>query len=269
MLQDYCLHVFLLICLFSNLIAFPLVKPRGRHMVRSLAVPSHVAFIVDGNGRWAVKQGKSRSDGHAAGANVTVDIVKKSFEMGVQYVTLYLFSTENWKRPNEEIYNIFSLLESNVRKFNGYLTENDIALKVIGQTYRLPVAVRTVLQTAQDRRPGKVPQRTLCLALSYGGRDDIVEACRNIVRDKVAMSAIDEELFAGYTSTGQLGIPDPDLIIRTSEFRLSNFLLYQAAYAEFASVDCPWPEFNVAVLDEILSSFSSRTRRFGGFPPSP
>ena len=229
--------------------------------VKIRAMPKHIAFIVDGNGRWAQKRGRQRIDGHTVGANVTVDIVKKAFEIGVEYITLYLFSTENWNRPSHEVENIMSLLEKYLIDFSSYLKENKIRLKTIGQTHRLPNSLRQLFNHLGNSGPhdGIAQQRTLCLAISYGGRDDIVQACvelaQAVKRESISSDMITEELFAKYTSTGRLGIPDPDLIIRTSgESRISNFLLWQCAYAEFAIVDklCKSKGWHVSMSHSIL-----------------
>lgn len=221
------------------------------------STPLHVAFIVDGNGRWAESRSLPRLEGHRIGAGVSVEIVKRAFQLNVTYVTLYLFSTENWHRPRDEVDNIMVLLESYLKQFSSYLKENKIRLAAIGQLDRLPQSVRDVLDRAgydpsqdQDTSSNRTgsdsgvnsESRTLCLALSYGGRDDIVRACRGVTESVLAgtitTSDIDARLFSTHTETGRLGIPDPDLILRTSgEFRLSNFLLWQSAYAEFFSVD--------------------------------
>jgi undecaprenyl diphosphate synthase len=201
-------------------------------------IPKHVAYIVDGNGRWASERGLARSIGHQHGANKTVEIVKASFELGVETITLYLFSTENWKRPMDEIQHIMLLLENYLQDFSTFLSENRIKLRVIGQTNRLPASIQKLIHsvgyqgTAIDHNI-----RVLCLAISYGGRDDIIQTCQRLMLSSVDPIQLTEEIFHKYTSTGLNGISDPDLIIRTSgEFRLSNFLLWQSAYAEFVSI---------------------------------
>lgn len=211
-------------------------------------IPKHVAYIVDGNGRWAVKQGKDRTWGHIMGANRTVDIIKSSFDLGVDTITLYLFSTENWSRPADEVFNIMRLLEKYLKEFSNYLVENRVVLRVIGQKHRLNENIRNLIdkvgyQPSKPNRNGdKLSNpsdrtRTLCLAISYGGRDDIVEACQRMLSSQSPDVVVTESLFHQFTSTGQLNISDPDLIIRTSgSFRLSNFLLWQSAYAEFSLV---------------------------------
>ena len=240
-------------------------------------IPRHIAFIVDGNGRWAENRGLSRTEGHNAGANVTVEIVQSCFENGVEVVTLYLFSSENWKRPSKEVSNIMILLESYLKDFTGYLLENEISLKTIGQLSRLPKTTQLLLKdiertssafkipikTTQDKKP----KRVLCLALSYGGRDEIVQAakelCKDVQKGRKNVNDIDEASFEEYLYTSQHKLPDPDVIVRTSESRLSNFLLWQSAYSEFISLPFYWPDFKPSTLDDIFSIYMSRHRRFG------
>jgi len=210
--------------------------------------PRHVALIVDGNGRWAEARLLPRLEGHRVGASNSVEIVKRVFQLNVTYITLYLFSTENWQRPHDEVDNIMLLLESYLNQFSSYLKENHIKLTAIGQLDRLPLSVRNIINQAgylptTDDKPTTHTTRTLCLALSYGGRDDILRACKSVT-DAVLTgvvantSEIDDKMFSRYTDLGRLGIPDPDMILRTSgEFRLSNFLLWQSAYSEFFSID--------------------------------
>ena len=179
----------------------------------SLSAPiRHIAYIVDGNGRWALRNNKTRIEGHNLGANVTVEIVKKSFDLGIEVVTLYLFSTENWKRSNEEIMNIMFLLEKYLRDFSIYLKEKNIRIRVIGQKHRLSESVQlllNVLETSQlfNNDAGSENQRTLCLAVSYGGRDDIVEATKIIAElvksKKIEIADITEKTFSQYTMTGK------------------------------------------------------------------
>jgi undecaprenyl diphosphate synthase len=174
---------------------------------------NHVAYIVDGNGRWAAKNNMTRMEGHNLGANVTVEIVKESFALDIKVVTLYLFSTENWKRSNEEILNIMFLLEKYLRDFSVYLKENNIRVRVIGQRYRLSESVQLLLKALETSQlfnndDNAVNQRTLCLAVSYGGRDDIIEATKQIAelvaKGKLKNQDITEEIFSEYTMTGRM-----------------------------------------------------------------
>jgi undecaprenyl diphosphate synthase len=223
-----------------------------------------VAYIIDGNGRWAERRGLRRPEGHNAGANTTVDIVKATFDAGVQYITLYVFSTENWVRPTPEVGNIMDLLNAYLKDVSPYLVKHKIHLKVIGEKHRLSAVTQQLLDatgykggsSSRDpvpeaggaERVGGAPnpaegERVLCLAISYGGRQDVVQSAQKLAdrvrRAELRVEDIDEATFAQGTYLGMLGIPDPDLILRTSgEFRLSNFLLWQSAYAELATVEC-------------------------------
>jgi len=207
-------------------------------------------------------------------------VVKECFVMGVDTVTLFLFSTENWQRPSTEIDNIFVLLETYLNELQAYLCENKIVVKSIGQKSRLSTKLQELLDNAgycpseaadsEKVEMGMESTRTLCLALSYGGRDDIVEAAKSLasaVKDNIiSIEDITEETFAKHTSTGSQCVSDPDLIIRTSgELRMSNFLLYQSAYAEFVSVSCLWPDLTPEKTRDIITKASTtRKRRFGG-----
>lgn len=233
----------------------------------SEASPRHVAFIVDGNGRWAVERGLPRQDGHSRGANVTVEVAKSVFKSGIPYLTFFLFSTENWARPSGEVANIMKLLEKYLGDVSAYLVENGIKLEVIGQIDRLPATSRALIRTVEKATEGFNGQ-TLCLALSYSGRDDIISACKSIQKTGMNPASISEEVFNTHLSMGSRGIPDPDLLIRTSgEQRLSNFLLYQVAYSEMAFHDAYWPDFSPEECQRIIASFGSRKRRYGGVDP--
>mmetsp|Transcript_35350 Transcript_35350/g.36008 ORF Transcript_35350/g.36008 Transcript_35350/m.36008 type:complete len:291 (+) Transcript_35350:58-930(+) len=240
-------------------------------------IPTHVAYIVDGNGRWATEQGLSRSEGHRAGANTTINIVKSSFRAGISIVTLYIFSSENWKRPVQEVANIMELLERKLIAYRDYFIKNNIRVCVIGERERLPFAVRELIGMIESdglrgrEREGERERekRTLCLAISYGGRQDIVQTCKSIAtllkKGEIREREITEQLFTTLTSTGLHKLPDPDLIIRTSgEFRLSNFLLWQCAYSEFSSINVYWPDFTEKMLNITLENYAKRERKFGG-----
>jgi undecaprenyl diphosphate synthase len=228
-----------------------------------------VAFIVDGNGRWAVEQGLPRFEGHSKGANTTVEVAKHLFSSGVSVLTFYLFSTENWSRPPMEVANIMSLLEKYLVDVSAYLLENKIRLNVIGQLDRLPGSSQALIKALEMSTEGFIKDeeggKTLCLALSYGGRDDIVNACKKINASGLSPDDISEETFNSYLSLGSRDIPDPDLVIRTSgEQRLSNFLLWQSAYSEFVYLDTLWPDLTVDECCKVLREYGSRERRFGG-----
>lgn len=235
--------------------------------VESVANPQHVAFIVDGNGRWAVERGLPRQEGHSKGANVTVEIAKNVFRSGIPFLTFFLFSQENWARPQNEVANIMHLLEKYLVDVSAYLVENGIRLVVIGERSRLPSTSQALIKAVEASTEGFMGQ-TLCLAISYSGRTDILNACRSIQQAGMKDAEISEDIFNKHLSMGSRGIPDPDLLIRTSgEQRLSNFLLYQLAYTEMAFVESRWPDFTVEECQEVISSFGKRERRYGGLLP--
>lgn len=228
-------------------------------------LPRHVAIIMDGNGRWAQARGLPRLKGHEAGAESVREITRACREKGIEALTLYSFSTENWKRPADEVAGLMGLLSRYLVEERREILDNGIRLNAIGQLDRLPAPVRLALQelmrASRDNRG-----MTLTLALSYGGRAEIVEAARSLARKAAAgrlrPDAIDEATFAA--ELGTAGLPDPDLLIRTSgEVRLSNFLLWQLAYAEIHVTDVAWPDFRRPQLDEALAAFGRRERRFG------
>lgn len=228
-------------------------------------VPRHIAIIMDGNGRWAEQRGLPRTDGHQAGATAVRAITRACARLGVEVLTLYSFSTENWRRPKIEVDALMALLADYLRSEADELTGNGIRLRAIGELSALPGPVQQLLEqvgalTAQDAR------MDLVLALSYGSRQEIVRAVKQLAeraRDgKLAPEDIDEALVSETLDTHFA--PDPDLIIRTSgELRLSNFLLWQAAYAEMYVTDVLWPDFDEAGLVDALRAYSARQRRFG------
>ena len=228
-------------------------------------IPKHIAIIMDGNGRWATKQGLPRTAGHEEGAARVREITTACREMGVKVLTLYSFSTENWKRPNEEVSLLWDLLKRYIKQERTTLMDNDIRLNAIGQIDRLPMMVRLPLKALMKETEAN-KEMTLNLALSYGSRQEIVDAVQaigqKIKQGQLDPANISESLFSQYLYT--VGMPDPELIIRTSgEVRLSNFLLWQAAYAELVVTDVPWPEFGKENLINALEEFSHRERRFG------
>lgn len=229
-------------------------------------IPQHVAIIMDGNGRWARKRGLPAIAGHRAGAKTVDEITEAAAETGIKVLTLYAFSTENWKRPKEEVGALFGLLEDYLVRKIAKLKKNNIRLCVIGETAALPESTREKLAKAADSTK-KNSGMVLNLALNYGSRGEIVGAARAVARDvsegKVRECDIDEGLFASYLYTRDL--PDPDLLIRTSgEYRISNFLLWQASYAELYITDKLWPDFRKADFVKAIKEYQKRERRFGG-----
>lgn len=228
-------------------------------------LPKHIAVIMDGNGRWAKKRGGLRIFGHQSAITAVRETVEAAAELGVQYLTLYAFSTENWSRPATEVSALMQLLVSTIRKETATLNKNNIRLQTIGNTDSLPKACQRELQEAMELTKGNT-RMTLVLALSYSGRWDITQAMQRIAQDvghgNIAPNEIDEATVVRYLSTA--GIPDPELLIRTSgEQRISNFLLWQLAYTELYITELLWPDFRKEQLFEAILAFQRRERRFG------
>lgn len=230
------------------------------------SVPKHVAIILDGNGRWAKKRMMPRKYGHAAGSKNVEKICEAAYNMGIEYLTMYAFSTENWSRPADEVEELMKLLHSYLKDCIKTSKKNNMQVRVIGDITRLS-------QDLQDRilELEKVSAENTGLhfqvALNYGGRDEIIRAIKKMLEEekegKIQMESIDEALFGRYLDTKD--IPDPDLMIRTSgEQRLSNYLLWQLAYAEFYFTDTLWPDFDKKELEKAVAFYSSRDRRYGG-----
>ena len=231
----------------------------------SLVIPKHVAIIMDGNGRWAQKQGKPRTFGHEEGARRVKEIVTASRELGVQVLTLYSFSTENWNRPPTEIAALMDILRRYLLSERKLMLENGIRLNAIGQVGRLPLVARLPLRALMNETRSNTDM-ILNLALSYGSRAELVEAVQDIGQEikagRLRPEDVDERMISSRLFTA--GMPDPDLMIRTSgELRLSNFLLWQSAYSELYVVDKAWPEFRPDDLEEAFRVFGSRERRYG------
>ena len=229
-------------------------------------VPAHIAIIMDGNGRWAKERGQIRLKGHQAGMEALHDIVKACSDMGVQVLTVYAFSTENWKRPAEEVSGIFSLLVRYVAKELKELNENNVRIRLLGDIRPLPDAARKAVMEAVDDTADNTGL-VFNIAINYGGRAEIVRAAKQLAQQaadgQLDPENITEDLFAEQLYTADL--PDPDLIIRTGgELRLSNFLTWQSAYSEIYVTDTYWPEFTPEKLTEAIEAFNSRDRRFGG-----
>ncbi|HEY1721881.1 MAG TPA: isoprenyl transferase [Magnetospirillaceae bacterium] len=228
--------------------------------------PVHVAIIMDGNGRWAKARGLPRIAGHRRGAEVVKETVRAAGELGVGYLTLFGFSSENWKRPLAEVQDLMGLLRIYLRSEVAELHRNGVRFRVVGDRSRLAPDTIALIEEAEALTASN-GGLALTLALSYGGRQEIVHAARRLAEDvkagKLDPAAIDEEAFAGRLFTAD--IPDPDLMIRTSgEMRISNFLLWQSAYAEFAFLDVLWPDFTRRHLEQALDDFQGRERRWGG-----
>jgi undecaprenyl diphosphate synthase len=228
-------------------------------------LPKHVAVIMDGNGRWAKKQGARRIFGHRNAVQAVRDVTECCGELGIKYLTLYAFSTENWSRPKDEVEGLMELLVNTLKQEIGTLMENQVKLKTIGDTSHLPKNCQNNLEWAINETKGN-SGLTLILALSYSGRWEIVEAVKQLATDvkegKLEISSINEGIFANYLKTS--GIPDPELLIRTSgELRLSNFLLWQIAYTELFITPTLWPDFRKEHLYEAIWSYQQRERRFG------
>lgn len=229
------------------------------------AIPTHVAIIMDGNGRWAGRRHQPRLFGHRAGVKSVRTVVETAREVGVRYLTLYAFSTENWARPAYEVKGLMALLKNYLRSELQNMLENDIRLGCIGQRQKLPEDVRIVLEQVMAET-ARCRGMTMNLALSYGSRMEIVDAVRTLAGEceagRLHSSDISEEKISEYLSTS--GQPDPDLLIRTGgEMRLSNFLLWQASYAELYFTDLMWPDFGRDQFLEALVEYGRRQRRFG------
>jgi len=228
-------------------------------------MPRHIAIIMDGNGRWAKRHALGRIFGHKRGAEAVNIAVRTCRELGVEYLTLYAFSSENWSRPRSEIHALMDLLEEYLRNQLGEMMKNGIRLKTMGEIEQLRDSVKEILHEVMEKT-ARNKGMTLTLALSYGGREEIVSALRKIVRDcmdgKLTPEDIDRELFARYLYTA--GMPDPDHLIRTSgEQRISNFCLWQMAYTEFHFTEVLWPDFSREDLVSAIADYQSRERRFG------
>lgn len=229
-------------------------------------IPQHVAIILDGNGRWAKSKGMPRNYGHMEGAKTVEKICEEAWRMGIKYLTVYAFSTENWKRPQEEVDALMKLLRNYMKSCLKTAAKNDMVVRVIGDKSGLDDDIREKideLEKASANNGGLNFQ----IAINYGSRDEIVRSVRKVMADvkagKIDTDQMDEAMFDSYLDTA--GIPSPDLLIRTSgEQRLSNFLMWQLAYTEFYFTDVPWPAFTKEDLEKAIEKYNSRDRRFGG-----
>ncbi|MEM6712566.1 MAG: isoprenyl transferase [Pseudomonadota bacterium] len=232
----------------------------------NLSHPSHIGIIMDGNGRWAKQRHLPRREGHRRGVDALRDCVRNVGERGIKHLTLFAFSSENWKRPAAEVRDLMTLLRFFIDRDLAELKANGVKVRILGDRDTLSPDIRALLERAEDVT-ASCDRLFLNIAFNYGGRDEIVRAARTLAqaaaRGELDPAQINEEVFSDALDT--YGHPDPDLIIRTSgELRLSNFLLWQAAYAEFVFTKVFWPDFNEQALDEALQAFSARSRRFGG-----
>lgn len=231
-----------------------------------MKIPKHVAIILDGNGRWAKSKGMPRNYGHTVGAKNVETVCQAADELGIEYLTLYAFSTENWNRPAGEVEALMKLLESYLKNCIRTAEKNNMRVRMIGEISRLSDKFQKrilELEAASAKNTGL----NLTIAINYGSRDEMIRAMRHMVADvregRLAEDAIDEAVFASYLDTK--GLPDPDLLIRTSgEQRLSNYLLWQMAYTEFYFTDVPWPDFHKEELELALEAYNNRDRRYGG-----
>jgi undecaprenyl diphosphate synthase len=237
----------------------------GSDALRTDGLPRHVAIIMDGNGRWAERRGLTRVEGHRAGKEAVSAVVRAAADLGIEVLTLYAFSIENWNRPQSEVTELMRLAERYLEEELPEVMANDIQVRAIGRLDRLPPRVRSRIEHAVEKTRDNGALK-LVFALSYGGRAEIVDAARRIARDaehgNLDPDAVDEKLFASYLYDPEL--PDPDLLIRTGgESRVSNFLLWQIAYAEIYVSELMWPDFRAEHLREALQDFQGRERRFG------
>lgn len=226
-------------------------------------VPQHVACVMDGNGRWAQRYGLPRTQGHAAGETALFDVVEGALEVGVRWLTVYAFSTENWRRPPDEVRFLMNFNRSLLRRRRDELNERGVRIRFLGRrSRRIPPSVTREMDIASELT-AKNDRLTLTMAFNYGGRAEIVDAVRALVREGVPARAIDEAAIAAHLYYPDM--PDPDLVIRTSgEYRISNFLLWQLAYAELVFVDTLWPDVRREHLFEAILAYQGRERRFGG-----
>ena len=231
-----------------------------------MVIPQHVAIILDGNGRWAKSKGMPRNYGHVRGANNLETICRDAYNMGIKYLTVYLFSTENWKRSKEEVNALMDLFRSYTKTCKNTARKNNMKVRVLGDPEALDSDLRRSLKELEESSKGNTGLN-FQIAINYGSRDEMVRAIRRLAQDcmegEVRPEDIDERLFASYLDTRE--VPDPDLLIRTSgEQRLSNYLLWQLAYTEFYFTEVPWPAFTKEELWKAIEKYNSRERRYGG-----
>jgi undecaprenyl diphosphate synthase len=225
-------------------------------------LPRHVAIIMDGNGRWANQRGLPRLHGHRAGVDNVRTVLEASVEFGVQYLTIYAFSTENWSRPADEVFGLFEIMAEVIRSETADLHRNGVCVRHVGRSEGLPPSLAQAIREATVVTAGN-QRLVLNVAFNYGGRAELVDAVRRIIQDHVPAESIDEAIIGRYLYTAEQ--PDPDLIVRTAgEMRLSNFLIWQSAYAEYYFTQTYWPDFDREQLRRALFTYARRQRRFGG-----
>ena len=235
-------------------------------MENTMRIPEHVAMILDGNGRWAKKRGLPRQMGHKKGCETLEQVVEDAARIGIRYLTVYGFSTENWKRREAEVGALMQLFRFYAKRLLKIAKEHDVRVKMIGERNRFaPDLIAAINSLEEETKDAK--GMTFIIAVNYGGRDEITRAVRRVMEDakagKLSPEEMDETVFSSYLDTA--GIPDPDLLIRTSgELRLSNYLLWQLAYTELYVTDCLWPDFNKEELLKAIETFNGRDRRYGG-----
>jgi undecaprenyl diphosphate synthase len=228
---------------------------------RDPSTPRHVAIVMDGNGRWAKKRFMPRFFGHKQGVDALVRCVQLCADRGIEYLTVFAFSTENWKRPTEEVTGLMGLVLVAVSKYLGKLAGEGVRIRIAGDRDAVSPKVRAAWDQVESATAHN-SRITLVVAFNYGGRWDVVQACRRAIADGVAADQLDESKLAEYMAMSFA--PDPDLFIRTGgEVRISNFLLWQVAYSELHFTDCLWPDFGAAELDAALTAYAERDRRFG------
>jgi undecaprenyl diphosphate synthase len=231
-----------------------------------MSTPEHIAIILDGNGRWAKSKGMPRNYGHTVGAKNVENICKAANDLGVKYLTLYAFSTENWNRPESEVAALMKLLESYLKNCIKTANKNNMRVRVIGEISRLSENFQEKIRNLEEVSSVNTGLN-LTIAINYGSRDEMIRAVKHMIADhdagKLSADDIDADTFSSYLDTKEL--PDPDLLIRTSgEQRLSNYLLWQLAYSEFYFTDVPWPAFDKNELKKAIDAYNKRDRRFGG-----
>lgn len=246
--------------------ATPTLSGLKPHSAPAVAAPTHgirhLAIIMDGNGRWARKRNLPRLAGHKAGTDNLHRVLRECDRQGIEVVTLYAFSTENWRRPEEEVSGLMRLLEVVIDRELAELHAKGVQIRHIGRVDRIPEMLQRKIQHAIDYTRNNT-RLILNIALNYGGRAEIVDAVKQMVADGVDPDCIDEKTISRYLYTG--GLPDPDLIVRTSgEYRVSNFLIWQGAYSEYYITDVHWPDFDESELRKAIAAYTTRDRRFGG-----